>query len=595
LTEKGERVSPFFKPGYDYTRLLAQNYFNHLTVFNFNKVVELGGLDPECEGSQDYDLVLRYIDAYVTADRLQVKHIDRILYHWRASEGSVAKDPYAKPYALESARKAVKSHLLRKNQIAFVGPLPAAPIWNSVRPMVIDSDKKMVSIIIPFKDKVEFLEKCLHSILTKTDYPNYEIILLDNGSKEKRTKRFIDSIKDPRVRIYDFSFSFNWSLINNFGVDQANGEYILFLNDDIEVIENSWITEMVGFAAMKDVGCVGARLLYGNGTIQHVGVFVGPNLAGHYDRFKPVNNAGYYGLDQVTHEAIAVTGACMMVRKELFISLGRLDGRFRVCYGDVDFGIESYIQGYRNVVCMTATLFHHESVTRGAMQQGDDKHREMLKEMDLLQHKRGILYDPYWNMNADYGKGHDSVTWPAIPFGWEKEEQDKEWVVAINATDPDIAILKNKNYRVINILFFGGVAKVEFPVMYNFKPWDAFTNFNDLLKFVNKFNYTKTYFFGIKTSTLELLGYVSKLFKNIINSTSLAELSCPRGTGLYPDGTKCDNAEFDYAHVNQRLCNKCIDEHGTPYGFVNPYEWDKKWLHFEDTIRGVAVLSKKEK
>lgn len=185
ISKEGVRSSPFFKPGYDYTRLLCQNYFSHLTLFDYNRVMAIGGCIEGYEGSQDYDLVLRYIDNHIE-DRSQVTHIDRILYHWRVTEGSVASDPYAKPYALESARKAIKDHLLRRNQLAWVGQLPAIPIWTSARPMVVDSDKKLVSVIIPFKDKVEYLERCLHSIFTKTDYPNYEIILLNNNSKEKR-------------------------------------------------------------------------------------------------------------------------------------------------------------------------------------------------------------------------------------------------------------------------------------------------------------------------------------------------------------------------------------------------------------------------
>lgn len=598
ISVEGIRSEPFFKPNFDYTRLLAQNYLNHLTLYKYKNIEEIGFLSEKYEGSQDYDLIFRYIEKFVKIegariDQEKVVHIPRVLYHWRTSEGSVAQNIGNKPWAVDAGRDAVRDHLVRTQGLFFVGNHPALPQHYLVRPLV-DKDKKdLVSIIIPFKDKIDYLERCLSSLLSKTAYSYFEILLVNNGSKEKRTKRYLESIRDPRIRIIDYPFEFNYSVINNEAVKQSKGDYILFLNDDTEICEPAWLTDMLGYASKKEIGFVGARLIYGNGTIQHVGVQTKVGMVYHYDRFKPMASSGYYGIDQLSHESMAVTGACMMIQKDKFIGLGMFDPQFKVCYGDVDVCLRAFDSGYTNVVCMTSTLFHHESATRGSMESGGESHQKMLYELALLQQKHRVE-DHYINPNHDMTKGFEAIVWPPAPFPWDKSGKDRKWVLSINATSDECAHLWNMNYKILDFEFYGPVAKLNNPNLKNFRPWDVFGDWKGFLGFIDSFDYDKTFFFGIRNSYPEILRYISKKLKNVDNLTPHIEQICPRRTGKIDNDTQCDNTTINVvfgktdddivyhtSNPDDLICSRCIEDNGTPYGFIDIKEWRSVWELFD--------------
>ena len=320
LDKDGKRTEPYFKPTFDYYLFLGQNYPSHLSAYKTQVLRDIGGFDPEMNGAQDYDMTFRYLETTVgyPFDRTKVVHIPRILYHGRKMESS----------SRENTKKAVLKHLVRMEQVALVAPHPISPVYNQVRFLVPNEIQPLVSIIIPTKDKVEFLKICLSSLLKRTSYPNYEILVIDTGSKESKTRKFYETsaeMRDSRIKLLRYPFAFNWSAVNNFGVKEAKGDYLVFLNNDTEVVESRWLDEMLGFALRSDVGVVGAKLLFADQTIQHCGVSAWGGVAGHTHKHLPVVQKGYYGLANLSHEATAVTGACMMTSRSWFDEIGGFD------------------------------------------------------------------------------------------------------------------------------------------------------------------------------------------------------------------------------------------------------------------------------
>jgi GT2 family glycosyltransferase len=591
LIDGSNRQSPFFKPGFDYERLLSQNYFNHLTLYRASILKELNGLTPGTDGAQDYDLVLRYLeklDVWKPSGKKKIVHIPRVLYHWRASENSTAVNPQAKPEASERARTAVLSHLSRRGLAGFVGPHPALPMWQMVRYLVEDEKQPKVSIIIPFKDQVEMLERCLISLLSKTSYKNYEILLVNNGSKEKKTKRFLEAIRDPRIRIESYPFSFNWSRINNFASDKASGSLLLFLNNDIEIAENAWLTDMVAtILSSSDIGTVGARLIYGNGSIQHIGVHVSNKkdvYAYHYGRFESVGSPGYFGIYQLTHEAAAVTGACMLVDKDFFESSGKFDESLAINYGDVEYCLRTSQKHHkRHVVCMQAVLFHHESMTRRVNQQESLDHLKQVQELQQL-NDRIPLEDPYWNPNhLPASLTFNEIEWPPKPFFWEKDPENRPWAVSFNGEEKDWANLKNEGYRVLALSSEDSHIRIDFPSFENWLPWNKNLEWKDVRQFVDKFSPEKTVFYGLKGSSQELLFLLLKVFDRIEYRPENDEQTCPWGNRSVRE-QECDNYEDRDRGISVTFspdtCRKCIDNNGSPYGFVDPDQWRLNWNVF---------------
>ena len=324
---------------------------------------EIGGFRVGFEGSQDYDLVLRF-----TEKTDKIFHIPNILYHWRIHSQSTAADSTAKPYAYDAAAKAISQAIIRREEPGTVMFKEGFPGIYIVRYKI--KEPKLVSIIIPTRDLAKMLNACLKSVFAKTTYPNYEVIVIDNGSVEPETFACFDywQTKEPdRFSYYTYDIPFNYSKLNNYAVEKARGDYLLFLNNDTEVIAEDWLEAMVEQGQRHSIGVVGALLLYPDQTIQHAGVVMGlvGGVAAHGHRFFSSDHAGYFGQLISINNYSAVTGACMMCRREVFEEVGGLEEELSVAFNDIDFCLKIIDRGYRNIYLPHVVLFHYESKSRG--------------------------------------------------------------------------------------------------------------------------------------------------------------------------------------------------------------------------------------
>jgi GT2 family glycosyltransferase len=381
----GRRSEPFFKPDWSPDLLLGVNYTCHLSVYRRSLLERLGGLRPGFEGSQDHDLMLRVSEA--TA---RIGHVPKVLYGWRRVPASTAATVEAKPYAYQSGRSAVADALARRGRegtAELVGPGR-----YQVRYPLTGNPK--VSIVIPMRDRAELTRQCVASIDGRSSYKNLELLVVDNGSVEPESRRFFEEI-GLRHRVLPYDRPFNYSAINNFAAARATGDYLLFLNNDTEVDSADWIEAMLEHAQRPDVGAVGAKLLYPDRRIQHAGVFImgtAQAFAGHAFKYLPEHTDVYFGLARVVRNVSAVTGACMMVRRQVFEQLGGFDERIRVAFNDVDLCLRLREAGYLLVYTPLATLIHHESATRKTLHPPDDDRR--VRERWRAFTDRG---DPYYN------------------------------------------------------------------------------------------------------------------------------------------------------------------------------------------------------
>lgn len=393
-------VYPHFKPDYAPDSLRGNNYICHFTVFRRALLEKAGAFRSKCDGSQDFDLVLR-----LTEQANTVVHIPQMLYFWRACSGSTAQGAAAKPYAAEAGKCALRDHLER---IGLEGEVldAAFPTMYRIRYRV--KGQPLVSIIIPSQDHRAYLEKCVGSILEKTTYPNWEIILVENGSTEPQTWEYYEELKrDSRIRVVVWDGGFNYPAINRFGVRFARGDYYLLLNNDTEIITPEWIEEMLMFAQREDVGVVGAKLYFPNETVQHAGVCVGvPGPADHYHKGWPRDNPGYLGRLLYAQDLTAVTGACMLIPKRIWEQVGGLEERFAVAYNDIDLCMRVRRAGYLVVWTPFAELYHHESVSRG-YEDTPEKRARFEREAALfcsLWKRELEAGDPYYNPNFVPGR-----------------------------------------------------------------------------------------------------------------------------------------------------------------------------------------------
>ena len=385
LEPTGSRVEPFFKPDWNPDLLLSLNYVTHFSVFRRKILEEVGGFRQGFDGSQDYDLMLR-----VAEKTQKIAHIPKVLYHWRKIRGSAAASLVAKPFAHKAAARALEESLKRRGYQGWVET--RIPGNYTVRYQL--TTTPLVSIIIPTRDKRQLLERCLQSIQKKTQYKNYEIIILDNNSSELDTLKYLDRIRSKHS-VYTYCKPFNFAAINNFGVSHARGEYFLFLNNDTEVIDSGWIGAMLEHAQRAEVGAVGAKLLYPDGRIQHAGVVYGVGgVAGHAFKGCAPKASSYFGFSDLIRNCSAVTGACMMVPRRVFEELDGFDERFRVAFNDIDLCLRIRERGYLIVYTPLAQLYHYESATRGTLHPPEDEELTWKVWGDLI--RRG---DPYYNPN----------------------------------------------------------------------------------------------------------------------------------------------------------------------------------------------------
>ena len=399
IDSEGNRSEPHFKSSWNPDLLYAQNYLNHLTILKTSRLREIGAWRVGYEGSQDHDLYLRYLH---DVDIEKIIHIPQILYHWRAIEGSAALTNSEKNYTHKAGIKSLTDHLQNVNAQAKVSMTKSEQYYRIKWP--VPPDPPLVSLIIPTKDFAKMTQVCVQSILEKTTYPNYEIIIVNNNSEEEETFTFFETIqrKSTRVRVIDYTKPFNYAAINNYAVEHAAGEVIGLVNNDIEIINEGWLTEMLSQAIRPDIGCVGAKLYYPNNTIQHAGVILGiGGVAGHSHKYFPRNAPGYFSRLQLTQNLSAVTAALLLVKKSIFKEVGGLNEKhLKVAFNDVDLCLKVMGKGHRNLWTPYAEAYHHESKSRGR----DDcsvKMERFHREIKYMQDTWGDLLnnDPYHSPN----------------------------------------------------------------------------------------------------------------------------------------------------------------------------------------------------
>ena len=389
---------PHFKPDFAPDTLRTNNYICHFSVFKKTLLDKVGGFRPECDGSQDYDMMLR-----LTEQAEKIVHIPKILYYWRAHSGSVATDVSAKPYVIEAAHKALSDHLKR---VGLSGTVENTVVPSMYRIKYDILNEAKISIIIANKDHAKDLKKCIDSIIGKTTYKNYEIVIVENNSVEAATFAYYKQLSAyENIKIVTWSDGkggFNYSAINNLGVRESDGDYVVLLNNDTEIISPDWLTEMLMFCQREDVGAVGAKLYYPDDTVQHAGIGIGIlTLAGHYHRGFPRQHPGYMGRLIYAHNVSAVTAACIMVRRSVWEEIDGLDESFEVAFNDVDMCMRIRKAGYLIIMTPFAELYHYESKSRG-LDEAPEKRRRFVGEVERFQRRwkdELAAGDPYYNPN----------------------------------------------------------------------------------------------------------------------------------------------------------------------------------------------------
>ena len=388
--------NPFFRPDWSPDTFLSLMYANHLSLYRRDIVCKVGGLRSEYNGAQDYDFTLRFMEA---SDNKRVGHIPKVLYHWREREESTANSNDAKPYALEAMKHAKEDALKRRGIEATLEFLDEI---HQYQINYITTGNPLVSIVIPSKDNPDILIQCIDSIYKKTTYKNYEIIVVDNGSDEFNRKRISNYLDEVKAKYIYQNMEFNFSKMCNMGVKASEGDYVLLLNDDIEVINNNWLDRMLGQAMQSHAGAVGAKLLFPNSDIvQHIGICNLPVGPCHMYMGASDSEVFYFGRNRLTYNWLAVTGACLLVSKAKYNEVGGLDEGFSVAYNDVDFCFKLYKAGYYNSSRMDISLYHHESYSRGYDDVSDEKKIRLQNERNRLYSKHRDLFakDPFHNVN----------------------------------------------------------------------------------------------------------------------------------------------------------------------------------------------------
>lgn len=406
LTFDGKlRANPHFKPDWSPDNLMSYNYITHLLVTKMSLLKSVGLIREGFEGAQDFDLVLR-----LTEKAKGIVHIPKILYHWREHDNSTAKNADSKTYVTFSTQRAVADTLRRRG---IEGRVFGGPFFGTARVVYAIEDTPLVSIIIPTKDEVKTLKTCISSITNRTTWPNYEIIIVDTGSREEKTRQYYQALRPKsNITVLNWDKPFNFSAVNNFAAKSAQGEYLLFLNNDIEVQSAEWVEAMLEFCQRRDVGAVGAKLFYPDFTIQHGGVFLGiGGVAGHSHKSFPRHSEGYYGRLAVPNNLSAVTAACLMVPTKVFKEIGGFDEGYPLAFNDIDLCLKIREKGYLIVWTPYAQLVHYESKTRG-YEDTPEKQQRFKMEIDRFVGKWQPWLDkgdPYYNPNLSLTREDFSI------------------------------------------------------------------------------------------------------------------------------------------------------------------------------------------
>ena len=403
--EQLEHFQPHLKPDFNEDLLRSNNYICHFFVVKRTLLQKVGGMRKEFDGAQDYDFIFRCTE---TAGK--ICHIPEILYHWRTHEASTADNPQSKLYAFEAGKRAIEENLKRRG---LQGEVSHTKDYGFYRVKYAVQGEPLVSIIIPNKDAKTDLEKCIRSVKEKSSYKNYEILIVENNSEPEEIFAYYKELsKDPAIRLLKWKKEFNYSAINNFAAKKARGEYLLFLNNDTEVITEDWIQELLGICQRQGTGAVGARLYYGDHTIQHAGTVIGiGGIAGHMFVNLPGERTGYMHKAALIQDLSAVTAACMLVKREAFEEVGGFEEQLSVAFNDVDLCLRLREKGYLVVYDPYAELYHYESKSRGA-EDSKEKVRRFQSEIEFMRCRWEKLLkagDPYYNKNLSLTKWNYSL------------------------------------------------------------------------------------------------------------------------------------------------------------------------------------------
>lgn len=419
--ETGKRfMSPRFKPDYNPDFLCSVNYICHIFAVKKSIMDEVGGFRSEYDGAQDWDLILRCCEK---SER--IGHVPRILYHWRAHQESTAGNIDSKQYAIDAGKKAVSDHFER---IGVKAELEYTDIFVMFRPKFIPNGEPKVSIIIPNKDQKETLKTCIESIIEKTTYQNYEIVVVENNSTTEEIWEYYKELENnAHIKVVRYEGEFNYSKINNFGASHATGDYFVLLNNDTEVISPDWLDRMVGICQRDNTGIVGAKLYYPDDTVQHCGVVVGlGGFAGHVLMLASPQDAGYFGRLKAVQDISVVTAACLMIKKSVFDAVGGLDEDFIVALNDVDLCLKVRAQDKLVVLDPGIELYHYESKSRG-LEETPERHERFKREIARFRKKwKDVLDagDPYYNPNLTLVDGDCSLRRPDEHFAIVDEIED---------------------------------------------------------------------------------------------------------------------------------------------------------------------------
>lgn len=414
ISEDGRRNDPYFKPDWNEDLFLSQNCISHLGVYRTSLIREIGGFQVGMEGSQDWDLAWRAIEKSAPE---RIRHIPHILYHWRTIEGSTALNLGEKPYAQIAGHRAVEAHLKRIGRDDVKMELTPEATFQLSWPL--PDPAPSVTLIIPTRNFGHLLRPCIDTILELTDYPNYDIIVVDNESDEPETVALLDELKDHgsgKIRVLRVEGPFNYSKLNNTAVDATDSDFVALINNDIEANHSGWLREMVSQALRPDIGAVGAKLHFQEGLLQHAGVFLGyQDAAGHFFRGLPWSFYGHANRANMVQNITAVTAACLVIERKKYLEVGGLDdGTFAVAYNDVDFCLKLHTGGYRNLYTPFARLFHHESASRGAGEKTSGGKARAMDEISALNEKWGALIrnDPNYNPNLSLDSEQGELAFP---------------------------------------------------------------------------------------------------------------------------------------------------------------------------------------
>ena len=412
IDEAGVRQDPYFKPDWDPDLLLGQNCISHLGVYKIDAVHAAGAFRLGTHGSQDWDLALRVTERCRPE---QIRHIDRILYHWRLTAGSTAVGHEEKPYTVTAGEAAAAEALARRGQTGC--RLKVQPSNNFLRILhPLPEPAPMVEIIIPTKNRVGLVRRCVESIRSLTDYPTYKITVVDNGSDDPETLQFLENAD---LNVIRDDGSFNFSRLNNVAAKASTADVLVLLNNDTEIIEPGWLHEMVVHAVRPEIGAVGAKLLYPTGLVQHIGVVLGyQGAAGHLLRGKPDDTRFGGDFTRMVRSCSAVTAACLAVRRESYLAVSGMDEEtFGVAYNDVDFCLKLSRNGFRNIITPFAVVVHDESVSRKDDEQTPDQKARANREIEALQERWGdvLRRDPYYNRNLTLEDEDGSFAAPRHP------------------------------------------------------------------------------------------------------------------------------------------------------------------------------------